>query len=63
DIPPPFLQYKRDDVERPFPLPKPTMPTGQEEQVVERQIDDARVTDRYRQWWVAHLRVVLPRPG
>ncbi|KAH9296615.1 hypothetical protein KI387_040203, partial [Taxus chinensis] len=23
DVPPPFPQYKRDDVERPMPLPQP----------------------------------------
>ncbi|KAH9291140.1 hypothetical protein KI387_043667, partial [Taxus chinensis] len=28
DIPPPFPQYSRDDVERPLPLPQPTIPTG-----------------------------------
>ncbi|KAH9294836.1 hypothetical protein KI387_038424, partial [Taxus chinensis] len=53
--------YRRDDVERPIPLPQPTMPIGKEEQVIDRWIDDVRVTDGYRQWWVAWLRAVPPR--
>ncbi|KAH9327556.1 hypothetical protein KI387_007734, partial [Taxus chinensis] len=28
DVPPPFAQYMRDDMERPMPLPQLTVPTG-----------------------------------
>ncbi|KAH9324020.1 hypothetical protein KI387_044477, partial [Taxus chinensis] len=27
------------------------------------QIDDASITDRYRQWWETHLRAIPPRLG
>ncbi|KAH9330691.1 hypothetical protein KI387_002799, partial [Taxus chinensis] len=55
--------YQRDDVERPLPLPQPTMPTGEEEEPVDQWIDDTGCTDRYRQWWVAQLRAIPPRLG
>lgn len=35
DIPMSFPQYQRDDMERPLPLPQPTVPTGEEMQDVQ----------------------------
>ncbi|KAH9304978.1 hypothetical protein KI387_009382, partial [Taxus chinensis] len=63
DNPPSFPQYRRDDMERPLPLPQPTVPTGEEEEPVDRYIDDAGCTKRYKQWWAAQLRAIPPRSG
>ncbi|KAH9294592.1 hypothetical protein KI387_038180, partial [Taxus chinensis] len=51
DEPPPFPQYRRDDVEAPLPAPQPLDPDWVAERPADDGVDDAGCTGAYRVWW------------
>ncbi|KAH9324483.1 hypothetical protein KI387_004661, partial [Taxus chinensis] len=62
DKPPPFLQYRRDDVEAPLPAPQPWDPDWVAERPAGEGVDDAGCTGAYRVWWAGQraARIVPP---
>ncbi|KAH9303135.1 hypothetical protein KI387_014718, partial [Taxus chinensis] len=62
DEPPPFPQYRRDDVEAPLPAPQPWDPDWVAERPAGEGVDDAGCTGAYRVWWAGQraARIVPP---
>ncbi|KAH9301381.1 hypothetical protein KI387_012964, partial [Taxus chinensis] len=63
DEPPPFPQYKRDDVEAPLPAPQPLDPDWVAERPADDTVDDAGCTGAYMVWWAGQRAARVAQPA
>ncbi|KAH9312010.1 hypothetical protein KI387_027045, partial [Taxus chinensis] len=63
DEPPPFPQYRRDDVEAPLPAPQPVDLDWVAERPVDDTVDDAGCTGAYMVWWAGQRAARVAQPA